>query len=69
MDVAQKAYVSKATVSHVLNRTRFVEPVTRQRVEQAIADLGYRPNALARSLSTNITKTIGILVENINQSF
>ena len=69
MDVANKAFVSKATVSHVLNGTRFVEPDTRLRVEQAIAELGYSPNALARSLTTNRTGTIGIVVSDASNYF
>jgi len=69
MDVAKKAFVSKTTVSHVLNGTRFVESETKQRVEQAIADLGYRPNALARSLTTNRTGTIGIIVSDASNYF
>ena len=69
MDVANKAFVSKATVSHVLNGTRFVELETKLRVEQAIADLGYRPNAVARSLTTNRTGTIGIIVSDASNYF
>jgi LacI family transcriptional regulator len=41
--VAKKANVSRATVSHVINNTRYVSKETRQRVEQAIDELGYRP--------------------------
>ena len=69
MDVANKSFVSKATVSHVINGTRFVELETKQRVEQAIAELGYRPNALARSLTTNRTGTIGIIVSDASNYF
>ena len=68
-DVARKAYVSKATVSHVLNNTRFVEDGTRQRVLQAVAELGYRPNALARSLTTRRTGTIGMIVSDASNHF
>ena len=68
-DVAHKAYVSKATVSHVLNNTRFVEDGTRQRVLTAIAELGYRPNALARSLTTRRTGTIGMIVSDASNYF
>ena len=49
-DVARHAGVSVATVSHVMNRTRHVEPETAERVHSAIAALRYRPNTLARSL-------------------
>jgi DNA-binding LacI/PurR family transcriptional regulator len=68
-DVAQKAGVSKSTVSHVINGTRFVEPDTKQRVEQVIAELGYRPSIVARSLTTNRTKTIGIIVSDTSNHF
>lgn len=68
-DVANQAGVSKATVSHVLNGTRFVEPQTRERVERAIAELNYRPNLLARSLRRHETLTIGLITPNIANPF
>ena len=49
-DVAELAEVSTATVSHVINRTREVTPETRERVEAAVARLGYAPGATARAL-------------------
>ena len=61
-EVAQKAGVSSSTVSHVINNTRFVSPETRKRVEMVIAELGYRPNILARSLRVGETKTIGLIL-------
>ena len=48
-DVARLAGVSPAVVSYVLNDSHPVSPQTRARVEAAIQELGYRPNALARS--------------------
>jgi LacI family transcriptional regulator len=68
-DVAERAGVSKATVSHVLNGTRFVEPETRARVEQMIAELRYRPNLLARGLRRHETLTIGLITPNIANPF
>ena len=68
-DVAVRAGVSKATVSHVTNDTRFVEDVTRQRVLQAIAELGYRPSSAARSLTTNRTETIGVIISDASNYF
>jgi LacI family transcriptional regulator len=68
-DVAERAGVSKATVSHVLNTTRFVKEETRQRVMQAIAELGYRPSAVARSLTTNRTQIIGVIVSDASNYF
>lgn len=61
-DVALRAQVSTSTVSHVLNKTRFVSPEITLRVEQAIDDLHYAPSALARSLKLNETRTLGMLV-------
>lgn len=68
-DVAARAGVSTATVSHVLNNTRRVSPQTRQAVLAAIEQLDYRPSALARSLSTSITQTVGVLVADITLPF
>jgi LacI family transcriptional regulator len=69
-EVAEQAQVSVATVSHVINRTRFVDPETQERVHQAIKTLGYRPNLLARSLRRRETHTIGLLVpDNANPFF
>ena len=67
-DVARKAGVSLATVSHVVNSTRPVSAETRKKVEHVIKTLGYRPNALARSLSTHTTRTIGLMVGSITLS-
>ena len=61
-DVAQKAGVSIATVSAVLNRTSFVSPELTQRVKQAVQELDYTINHLAHSLQTRSTRTIGMLI-------
>lgn len=61
-EVAARAGVSSATVSHVINDTRFVSDTVREQVRQAMADLGYRPNALARSLRRGETHTIGLIL-------
>jgi LacI family transcriptional regulator len=68
-EVAGRAGVSKATVSHVINGTRFVEPQTEARVRQAIHELGYRPNLLARSLRRQETRMFGLLAPNIANPF
>jgi DNA-binding LacI/PurR family transcriptional regulator len=62
-DVAQVAGVSRQTVSNVLNSPGIVRETTRERVEQAIADLGYRPHASARRLRTRRSSTIGIRID------
>lgn len=68
-DVAELAGVSTATVSHVINSTRTVLPETRETVLAAVAQLNYRPSAIARSLSTSITHTVGIVVADITNPF
>ncbi len=61
-EVAESAGVSYATVSHVINNTRFVTQETRDRVLTAMTALNYRPNALARSLRQGKTNTIGLVL-------
>ncbi|MGP4042904.1 LacI family DNA-binding transcriptional regulator [Streptomyces sp. 2A115] len=69
VDVARSAGVSVATVSHVLNDTRPVRPATRQAVLDAIDELGYTPNTLARSLVTSRTRSIGLAVSAISNPY
>lgn len=61
IDVARLAGVSPGTVSNALHQTRFVEPETRQRIEEAIQALNYTPNIRARQLRTGKTNTIALL--------
>lgn len=61
-DVANLAGVSTTTVSHVINKTRFVAETTQQKVMDAVEKLNYAPSAVARSLKCNTTRTIGMLV-------
>lgn len=60
-DVARIAGVSHQTVSRVLNDHPNVRPATRERVQAAIRELGYRPNAAARTLVTRRTHTLGVI--------
>jgi len=64
-DVALLAGVSTATVSHVINGSKKISPETTERVLQAVAQVSYRPNTLAKSLRMGQTHTIGVLVEDI----
>jgi LacI family transcriptional regulator len=65
-DVARLAKVSVATVSYVVNNgPRPVAGETKQRVQDAIKELDYKPHAIARSLKTGQTQTIGVLVPNV----
>jgi LacI family transcriptional regulator len=69
-DVALRSGVSATTVSHVLNGTRFVAAASRQRVLAAVDELGYQPNAAARSLRSRRRRIIGLLVTNLqNRGF
>ncbi|MEV6925683.1 LacI family DNA-binding transcriptional regulator [Dactylosporangium sp. NPDC051485] len=69
-DVARLAGTSEAVVSYVLNDgPRNVAPATRQRIVEAIKELGYRPNAVARSLKTSRTMTIGLVVPDNSNPF
>ena len=69
-DVAKHAGVSVATVSYVINDgPRPVTEETRQKVQQAIAELGYKPNRLARGLTTGKTNTLGIIIPDISDLF
>lgn len=61
-DVAEKAGVSLTTVSHVINRTRFVSNDVTQRVHIAMEELNYQPNELARSLRRGQTNTLGLIL-------
>ncbi len=69
LDVARRARVSTATVSHVVNGTRNVLPETRRTVEAAIEALQYHPSSVARGLQSNITQTVGVLVADISSYF
>jgi LacI family transcriptional regulator len=68
-DVAREAGVSTATVSHVINKTRFVADETRERVLRAIERCNYYPNAHARSLASGRSNTLGLLVSDISNPF
>jgi DNA-binding LacI/PurR family transcriptional regulator len=60
-DVARLAAVSHQTVSRVINNYKGMKPETRERVEQAMETLGYRPNLAARALVTSKSNIVGIL--------
>lgn len=68
-DVARLAGVSTATVSHTINNTRHVSSDTREKVYQAIRQLGYTPDASARSFRTGKKRTIGFIVPDISNRF
>jgi len=67
--VAQLAGVSATTVSHALNGRRPVSAETRRRIMEAIAELGYRPNVMARGLRAGRSLTIGLVIPDITNPF
>jgi LacI family transcriptional regulator len=68
-DVAKLASVSTATVSAVLNGTAYVSPQLKERVERAVAKLGYTTDGVARSLKKGVTNLIGLIVDDTTAPF
>jgi len=68
-DVARTAGVSTATVSHVINNTKYVSDATREKVVRAIKQCNYYTNAHARSLASGRSNIIGLLVSDISNPF
>ena len=68
-EVAEKAGVSAATVSYVLNQSRKVRPETEQRVLWAAKELGYMPNTAARSLAVGRSSILGLIVADMSNPF
>ncbi|SCL23376.1 transcriptional regulator, LacI family [Micromonospora rhizosphaerae] len=68
-DVARHAQVSPATVSRVLNGRASVDPVMAERVQQAMRELSYRPNAVARNLRLNQTSLWAVIISDIGNPF
>lgn len=65
-DVARLSGVSRQTVSRVINESGYVADATRERVQAAIAQLGYQPSQTARALATSHTRMIGVIAGGIN---
>lgn len=68
-EVSTLAGVSLATVSRVINKSNRVSDKTRQKVEAAMSELGYRPNSIAQSLASNCSNSVGILVSELHGPF
>lgn len=69
VDIAQRAGVSVATVSRVLNQPNLVDPAKRKAVQEIIRDTGYRPNVLAQGLVRKSSKTIGVVINQFSSSY
>ncbi|PHR92912.1 MAG: transcriptional regulator [Robiginitomaculum sp.] len=68
-EVAEKAGVSQMTVSRVINRQGLVKEATREKVEQTISELHYRPNLMARRLAGGKSLFIGLVYHNPSQGY
>ncbi|WP_249316665.1 LacI family DNA-binding transcriptional regulator [Bacillus sp. FJAT-50079] len=68
-DIAKKAGVSVATVSYVLNNTRYVSPEKKESVLRAVKELNYVPNAAARGLRSKTSRTLGLILSDITNPF
>lgn len=68
-EVAERAGVSFTTVSHVINNTRYVSEESRAKVLAAMEELNYRPNAVARSLKSGKTNTLGMILPDSSNPF
>ena len=69
VDVARRAGVSVGSVSRVINDHPTVSAATRERVETAVRELGYVPNAIAGSLRSRRSKTIGLIIPDVTNPF
>jgi LacI family transcriptional regulator len=68
-EVSKLAGVSLATVSRVINDSGKVTPKTREKVQAAIAELGYIPNSMAQSLASRRSNSVGILIPELHGPF
>lgn len=68
-DVAKRAQVTTTTVSRVINERGYISEMTRKKVHDAMNDLNYQPNEVARSLFKQRTNTIGIIVPHVSHPY
>jgi LacI family transcriptional regulator len=68
-DVARRAGLSLSTVSRALNKSGYVSHDTQRRVDEAVAELGYQPNGMARSLKGKPSRLIGLIMPDVSSSY
>lgn len=68
-DIADRAGVSHSTVSRALHNSGVISPEMRQRIQQLAAEMGYTPNAVAQSLKSTRTNTIGLVISSLSSPF
>ena len=68
-DIAREAEVSHSTVSRALNSSPLISIETTSRVQQIATDLGYLPSAAARTLKTNRSRVLGVIIRNVDDPF
>ncbi len=68
-DIAKRAGVSHTTVSRALLGNPLISPPTTERIRKLARDMGYRPSAAARSLKTNRSQVLGVIVSNIDDPY
>lgn len=68
-DIAARAGVTATTVSRVINNRGYISEETRKKVTQAMQEMNYQPNELARSLAKAHSNTIGVIVPHISHPF
>lgn len=68
-ELAKRMGVSEATISRALNDSPRVKQTTKDKIQKLAKELGYYPNILARSMRTNQSKTIGVIISNIANAF
>ena len=69
LDVAKRAGVAPITVSRVINNSGYISQATRERVEEAVKELGYVPNTIARGLRSKRTMTLALVVTDITNPY
>jgi DNA-binding LacI/PurR family transcriptional regulator len=68
-DIAKRVGVSHTTVSRALHGSALISAETRERIRQAAAEMGYQPSAAARSLRTNRSQVLGVIVSSLDDPF